>query len=45
MVGAARVMGGDEEAMVGEAMDKDLEGLSRPLKVSMRWWDADVGSN
>jgi hypothetical protein len=24
----------EEEAMVREAMDKDLEGLGRPLKVS-----------
>lgn len=34
MVGAAREVGGVEEGMVREALDKDLEGLSRPLKVS-----------
>jgi len=34
MVGAVREVGGEEEGMVRESLDKDLEGLSRPLKVS-----------
>ena len=36
MVGAVREVGGEGEKMVREALDKDLEGLSRPLKVSCR---------
>ncbi len=34
MVGAVREAGGEEEGMVRESLDKDMEGLSRPLKVS-----------
>ena len=36
MVGALREAGGEEEGRVQECLDKDLEGLSRPLKVRLR---------
>lgn len=38
MVGAERnVHEGEEEEIVHDALDKDLEGLSRPLKVCCDW--------
>lgn len=33
MVGAVRDIGGEEESMMRETLNKDLEGLGRPLKV------------
>ena len=34
MVGAVRDVGGEEEVMMRETLNKDLEGLGRPLKVN-----------